>query len=157
MRPFGLENFIKLSLKGVRSYIVDRIRLGCDRNKWPDRANKVMHFFVTQNGRNSLSSWGNLSVWRTTVLHGFRQNTFFKTIHMYNIHPFNKRFTCIYQNPFPTNMMNYMKGNLSYVECTSSSKGRRIRGIRGERCSRKEQFRSIYVWWCKDLFIYLFI
>lgn len=44
MRPFGLEKFIKLSLRGVGSYVVDRIRLGYDRNEWRTPVNNVINF-----------------------------------------------------------------------------------------------------------------
>jgi len=44
MRTFDLENFIKLSVKGAGSYVVDRIRLGYDRNKWRAPVNKTMNF-----------------------------------------------------------------------------------------------------------------
>jgi hypothetical protein len=67
----------------------------------------------------------------------------FKTMHMYSIHSFNKQSTCIYQKLLLTNMISYMKIN-NYVEGTSSSKSKKIRGIRGERC-RKKMLMSIYV------------
>lgn len=44
MRSFGLENFIKLPVRGVGSYVVDRIRLGYDRNKWRAPVNNVINF-----------------------------------------------------------------------------------------------------------------
>jgi hypothetical protein len=41
-----------------------------------------------------------------------------------------------------TNIINYIKINIPYVEGTSTSKGRRIRGIRGGGC-RKKDLKSI--------------
>jgi len=37
----------------------------------------------------------------------------FETMHMYSIHLFNEEFTCIYQKMLLTNMINYMKINIS--------------------------------------------
>ena len=152
MRPFGLENFIKLSLKGVGSYVVDRICLGYDRNKWRAPVNKVMNFCGIKCEEFLVQLW-KLQRLKNTYVPRIQMKYFFKIMHMYSIHSFNIEFTCIYQKLLLTNMISYMKIN-SYVEGTSSSKGRRIRGIRGGRC-RKKVLMSIYVRWCNDLFTYL--